>query len=107
MTDATLPPAVPPADPKPSLPWWVLPSLGASVLLIYAGSIIASCFIDNDTLRTTMFTSVITLASSVVAYYYGSSAGSAKKDETLAQKPVTVQTTAEPGSATSTTTTAG
>ncbi len=67
-----------------NLPWWVLPSLAAAVLAIFAGGLVASCFVGDGTLRTTMFTAAVTMATGVVAYYYGSSAGSAKKDETIA-----------------------
>lgn len=66
------------------LPWWVLPSLAALVLLIFAGALTASCFLGDNTLRTTMFTAAVTLATGVAAYYWGSSASSSKKDDTLA-----------------------
>lgn len=36
-------------------PWWVKPGLAALTLLIFAGALTGSSFIDNDTLRTTMY----------------------------------------------------
>lgn len=67
------------------MPWWILPGLGALVLMIFAGAVVASCFIGNETLQTTMFTAAVTMAGGVVAFYWGSSQGSQKKDETIAQ----------------------
>jgi hypothetical protein len=66
------------------LPWWVMPGLGAMVLVIFAGAVAASCFVADNTLRTTMFTATITMAAAVIAYYWGSSAGSQKKDDVIA-----------------------
>lgn len=67
----------------PQNPWWVLPGLAAVILTIFGGALAASCFMDNDTLRTTMFTASVTITTAAVSYYFGSSAGSQKKDELL------------------------
>jgi hypothetical protein len=104
----------------PSLPWWVLPLLGAMTLGIFAGALTASCFVGDTTLRTTMFTAAVTITSQAVGYYFGSSAGSSKKDETIAAQAATapgatpvvtlpgqqtvVETTAPSGATTTTTT---
>lgn len=69
----------------PQNPWWVLPGLAGMILFIFGGALVASCFLGNDTLRTTMFTAAITITTAAVSYYFGSSAGSQKKDDTLAQ----------------------
>ncbi len=66
------------------MPWWVLPGLAALVLMVFAGALAASCFVGDGTLRTTMFTAAVTLATGACGYYFGSSAGSQKKDETIA-----------------------
>ena len=72
-----------PAPIVPPLPWWILPSIAALVLVIFAGALAASCFLDDNTLRTQMFTGAYGLATGAVGYYFGSSAGSAKKDDTI------------------------
>ena len=69
----------------------MLPGLGMMVLTIFAGALIASCFIDNDTLRTQMFTGAFGLATATVGYFFGSSAGSQKKDDVMAAKAATPQ----------------
>jgi hypothetical protein len=69
---------------NPQLPWWVLPSLALGVLMIFAGALVASCFVGDTTLRTTMFTAAVTLATTAVGFYFGSSNGSQRKDETIA-----------------------
>ena len=66
-------------------PWWVLPGLSVMALSIFAGALVAVCFMNNDTLRTAMFTATITIASTAVNYFFGSSSGSVKKDETIAK----------------------
>lgn len=94
--------------------------LGAMILTIFGGTLAASCFVGDTTLRTTMFTAAVTITSQAVGYYFGSSAGSSKKDETIAAQaagtpgpaPVvtlpgqqtTVKTTEPDGSQTTTTT---
>lgn len=67
--------------PTPPTPVWVLPGLAIIILLIYAGSLAAVCFLNNDTLRTSMFGSVPVVVMAAINYYFGSSAGSAKKDD--------------------------
>lgn len=66
------------------------------ILIIFGGALTASCFMDNDTLRTTMFTASVTITTAAVGYYFGSSAGSQKKDDTLAQVATTSAPPAEP-----------
>lgn len=62
-------------------PWWALYAIAALILLIYAGTIIAVCALDNDTLRTSTIGSVPVVVMAAVNYFFGSSAGSAKKDD--------------------------
>ena len=62
-------------------PWWMLPSLGVFVLLIFAGALTASCFMDNDTLRTQMFAIAGAGFTTALGFFFGSSAGSQKKDD--------------------------
>ena len=81
------------STPK-SEPWWARYVLAGAALAVFAGATVASAFLGNDTLRTTMFTATIALASGAVGYFYQSSIGSAKKDEAfavLAQQPATNQ----------------
>lgn len=92
------------------VPWWVLPGLGAMVLSGFFGALIASCFVGNETLQTTMFTAQVTMAAGVVGFYFGSSSGSQKKDDALAraagQAPepvISSEKTVTPEKATSTT----
>ena len=73
--------AVPVEQP---IPWWVKPALAAYAMTIFAALAGASCFIGDNTLRTTMFTAAVTLLLAASAYYFGSSAGSDKKDNTIA-----------------------
>lgn len=70
--------------PQQQFPWWVLPGLAALALLIYAGGMVASCFVGDTTLRTTMFAGAIPIATMGMQYFFGSSAGSQRKDETIA-----------------------
>lgn len=65
-------------------PWWANYALGGAILVVFAGALAASCMIGNDTLRTTMLTASVTLASMVAGYFFGSSQSSAKKDDSLA-----------------------
>jgi hypothetical protein len=65
------------------VPWWVLPGLAAGVLLIFAGALVASCFFDDATLKTQMFTAASALGTMVVGYFFGSSEGSRRKDEAV------------------------
>lgn len=70
----------------PQAPWWALYALGAFVLAIFAGGLVASFAWGNDTQRTTMLTAAVTLAAGVAGYFYGSSKGSDKKDDTIASQ---------------------
>lgn len=74
------------ADPtqEQPMPWWVKPALGAYAMTIFASLAAASCFIGNDTLRTTMFTAAVALLGAAYQYFFGSSSGSDKKDATIA-----------------------
>lgn len=67
------------------LPWWVVPALAGGILTIFAGALVASCFVGDTTLRTTMFTGALSLATGAAGFYFGSSAGSQKKDDTIAR----------------------
>jgi hypothetical protein len=115
------------ASPQPlaGFPWWVLPGLALTVLVIFAGALAASVLLDDNTLRTQMFTGAYGLATLSVGYFFGSSAGSTKKDEaivataikaneTIADQgkalagsaPVAVAATVDPGQPVTATTTA-
>ena len=83
------PVVVPPSPPYAQAvieraPWWMLPTLGTFVLLIFAGALTASCFMDNDTLRTQMFAIAGAGFTTALGFFFGSSAGSQKKDDTNA-----------------------
>jgi len=86
MTDIPAPAviATPALPPRPEMPWQVLPALGLVVLLIFAGALIASCYLGDDTLRTQMFTGAYGLATLVLGYFFGSAIGSKGKDATIA-----------------------
>lgn len=73
--------------PPTAQPWWVLPGLAAGVLLIFAGALIASCFVANATLQVQMFTAATALSGTAVGYFFQSSAGSARKTEIAAAAP--------------------
>ena len=75
----------PQPEARQPIPWWVVPSLAAGVLLIFAGALVASFIWADSTLRTTMATGALALATSAGGFYWGSSASSQKKDETIAQ----------------------
>jgi hypothetical protein len=64
-------------------PWWMLPTLGWYVLTIFAGALVASCFMDNDTLRTQMFAVAASGFTATIGFFMGSSMGSQKKDDAL------------------------
>ncbi len=82
-----LPVNPPPAEPSLAhAPWWMLPGLGAMVLVIFAGALVASCFMNNDTLRTQMFAIAGAGFTTALGFFFGSSAGSQKKDDALAAK---------------------
>jgi hypothetical protein len=84
-----VPPVVAPIlTPAPSLPWWVLPGLAQSVLMVFAGALAASCFLVNETLRTQMFTGSLTLAATAGGYFFQSSNGSQRKDDVAAATSV-------------------
>lgn len=85
---APAPPGPPPMSPGTvtaellaRAPWWMVPGLATMVLMIFGGLAIASCFIDNDTLRTHMFDTAASMFTLMVGYFFGSSAGSQKKDD--------------------------
>jgi hypothetical protein len=78
MADPTAPPTTSP------LPWWALPGLAVIILTIYAGGLVAVCFLNNDTLRTSYFGSVPVVVMTAINYFFGSSAGSDKKSDTIA-----------------------
>lgn len=86
MTDSSTGYIVDRRAPQPlaNLPWWVMPGLAAIVLAIFAGALIASCFLADNTLRTQMFTGAFGLATAVVAYFFGSSVGEKRKDDAAA-----------------------
>lgn len=77
--------AVTPRLPQP-LPWWVMPCLGAMVLLLFGAGLIAAFAFGNETQQTTMLTATVTLATAVIAFYYGSSNGSQRKDDAIAAR---------------------
>lgn len=66
------------------MPWWVLPALAGMVLVIFAGALGASCFMDDTTLRTAMFQSAAAGFTTALGFYFGSSSGSQKKDDVIA-----------------------
>lgn len=74
-----------PVSPPPAqlLPWWALPGLAVIILLIYAGGLVAVCFLNNDTLRTSYFGSVPVVVMTAINYFFGSSAGSEKKSDAI------------------------
>lgn len=72
-------------------PWWMVPALATMVLLIFGALAVASCFIDNDTLRTHMFDTAASMFTLMVGYFFGSSAGSQRKDDVAAAKAATPQ----------------
>jgi hypothetical protein len=90
MADPVPPPVVPP--PGPLLPWWVVPTLSYLILLIFAGALVASCVMGNDTLRTQMFSATVALATVAVSFYFGSSKGSQDKDATIAAQGASLAT---------------
>ena len=99
MSDLTFFDRPQPTDAKP-LPWFVLPSLAAMVLLIYAGTLVASCFFADNTLRNMMFGSSPPMAMFVLGYFFGNSVGMAKRDEVAAATSVKqAETIAEQGKA--------
>ena len=53
------------------------------ILFGFFGALIASCFVGNETLQTTMFTAQVTMAAGVVGFYFGTSYGSQKKDDII------------------------
>jgi hypothetical protein len=82
--------------PTAHLPWWILPSLAIVLLLIFAGALVASCFLDDKTLRTQMFTGALTLATGAAGYFFGSSAGSQKKDDQIARSTAALAVSTPP-----------
>lgn len=66
------------------MPWWALPGLAVIILAIYAGALVAVCFLANDTLRTSFFGSVPVVVMTAINYFFGSSAGSEKKSDVIA-----------------------
>lgn len=78
MADPVLPPTAQP------LPWWALPGLAVIILAIYAGGLVAVCFLGNDTLRTSYFGTVPVVVMTAINYFFGSSAGSERKSDTIA-----------------------
>lgn len=64
-------------------PWWVLPSIGGTVLVLFAAALVMACLSGNETLQTTMITATVTLATAVVSYFFGSSNSSRRKDDAL------------------------
>ena len=82
--------------PAQHLPWWVLPGLATLLLLIFAGALVASCYLDDKTLRTQMFTGALTLATGAAGYFFGSSAGSQKKDDQIARSTAALAVSTPP-----------
>lgn len=76
MPDATATPA--------EGPWWTKPSIAYAVLAIYAGTIVGSFYLADNTLKNLLFGSIIANATTVLNYFFGSSSGSQKKDDTIA-----------------------
>lgn len=65
-------------------PWWVLPALGFTVLLVFVAVGTYALLLGDGNLRLIVVTSAGNFTSMVLAYYFGSSAGSAKKDDIAA-----------------------
>lgn len=74
------------------MPWWVVPSLAYLIVFVFAAALAASCVVGNDTLRTQMFSTAVTLAVAATSFYFGSSAGSEKKDTTIASSSAALAT---------------
>lgn len=92
----SLPPPVIPPGSLPDIvlqrgPWWMVPGIATLVIAVFAGALLASCFMDNDTLRTQMFAIAGAGFTTVLGYLFGSSAGSQKKDDMAAAKAATPQ----------------
>lgn len=89
-----------PADGDKPIPWFVLPSLAALVLLIYAGTLVASCFFADNTLRNMMFGSSPPMAMFVLGYFFGNSVGKVSSDAAAAATSIKqAETIAEQGKA--------
>lgn len=66
------------------MPWWALPGLALVAEMIFAGVLVATCFIDDKSLQAAMFGMAGAAAGQVMQYFFGSSAGSQKKDDAIA-----------------------
>lgn len=66
-------------------PWWVAPGLGLATMLIFAGTLIATCFLDDKSLQAAMFGMAGASAGQVMQYFFGSSSGSQRKDDTISR----------------------
>lgn len=66
-------------------PWWVAPGLGLTAMLIFAGALIATCFLDDKSLQAAMFGMAGASAGQVMQYFFGSSSGSQSKDDTISR----------------------
>ena len=88
MSDVSLVPP-PPASSSNAQPWWILPALGALVIVSFDGALAAMIHGGNETQVTTLITAAVTMQGAVIGYFFGSSASSARKDETLSTKVLT------------------
>jgi len=79
---------------KTETPWWIVPGIAALSLMIFAGAVIASCFVGDTTLRTTMMTGALQLGMLAAGFYFGSSSSSQKKDDTIAAGQAALATSA-------------
>lgn len=80
-----------------SEPWWIKPLLAGSIIVaMLIGLVLATFFVDDKTLKITMFTTVGAAFLMTVGYYFGSASSGAKKDDTIAAIASSAPTTAAP-----------
>lgn len=70
-------------------PWWVKPGLAAMAMVIFAGAMVGTTFIHNETLQTAMFTTAASGFLMALGYFFGSAAPRSTPNPAVRQEPPT------------------
>jgi hypothetical protein len=78
-------------------PWWMLPTLGTFIILLFAATLFGAFWVKNEALILVLASAIMTSLGTVLGFFFGSSASSQKKDDTNALATAALAVSTPPG----------